>query len=156
MKHKTSIEQRIRGWFPKEYKLALAQKMPKPRWWKPFWALSAVGLVVAAVLTVLLLKIPLERAIPELGFAFVCLGIAYYIRVRPSITINRAVYVLIGVTPVGFVLGILWEFTVGSLLNGYVGAYPALLISLAIWLPIGGFIGDCIGKKRSYILPLSA
>jgi hypothetical protein len=129
--------------------------MSKPNWWKPFWALSAVGLLIIAVITVLLLKIPLERAIPEVGFAFACLGIAYYIRVRPSVSINRAVYILIGVTPIGFVLGILWAFTVGSLLNGYVGAYPALLISLAIWLPIGGFIGDWMGKKRSYMLPLS-
>ena len=102
MKHKTSIGQRIRGWFPKEYTFALTQKMPKPSWWKPFWALSALGIVVAAVVTVLLLKIPIERAIPELGFAFACLGIAYYIRVRPSTSINRAVYVLIGITPIGW------------------------------------------------------
>ena len=143
------------GWLPKGYSTAFAEKMSKLRWWRPFWTLSAVGIVVAAVVTVLLLKIPLERALPELGFAFACLGIAYYIRVRPAITINRAVYVLIGVTPLGFVLGIIWAFSVGTLLMGIVGSYPALLISLAVWCPIGAFIGDWLGKKRSYQLPPS-
>lgn len=61
---------------------------------------------------------------------------------------------LIGVAPIGFVLGIIWAFSVGTLLAATVGSYPSLLISLAVWCPIGAFIGDWIGKKRNYQLPL--
>jgi MFS family permease len=129
--------------------------MTTPPWWKPFWALSAAGIVVSAVVAVFLFQFPLNRAALAVGLAFVCLGIAYYIRVKPSVSVNRAVYILLGVSPVGFLLGIVWAFTVGSLLSVVVGAYPSLLLSLAVWCPVGAFIGDWVGKKRNYSLLLS-
>ena len=150
-----SLENRLRGWVPKEHRIVFAQKGAKPRWWNPFWISAIVVNILWLLFGFSVLHLSVDRLVTVAIFTAIAIGFAYYIRVKPSIAINRAVYVLIGVTPIGFVLGILWELTVGSLLNGYVGAYPALLISLAIWLPIGGFIGDWIGKKRNYILPLS-
>ena len=155
MKDIKRLENRIRGWFPKDYGIALAEKMPKPRWWTPLWISAIVVNIFWLLFGFFVLHLSIERLIIVAVVTAAAGGFAYYIRVKTSIKINRAVYVLIGVTPIGFVLGILWELSVGSLLNGYVGAYPALLISLAIWLPIGGFIGDWIGKKRCYQLPLS-
>lgn len=43
---KKSLENQIRGWIPKEYRVALAQKMSKPSWWKPFWIVSALGIII--------------------------------------------------------------------------------------------------------------
>jgi hypothetical protein len=150
-----TLEKRIRGWVPKEHRIVFAQKVAKPWWWNPLWISAIVANILWLLFGFSVLHLSVDRLVTVAVVTAVALGFAYYIRVKPSIAINRAVYVLIGVTPIGFALGILWELTVGSLLNGYVGAYPALLISLAIWLPIGGFIGDWIGKKRNYILPLS-
>lgn len=155
MNVKKRVENPIQGWLPKEYNFALAQKIPKPSWWTPLWISAVLVNVLWLLFGFFVLHLSFERIIIVAVVTAAAGGFAYYIRVRPSITINRAVYVLIGVTPIGFVLGILWELSVGSLLNGIVGAYPALLISLAIWLPIGAFIGDWIGKKRCYQLPLS-
>ncbi len=150
-----SWKDQIRGWVPKEYRIAVAQNVAKPWWWNPLWISAIVVNILWLLFGFAVLHLPVYQLVIVAVVTAVAGGFAYYIRIRPSVTINRAVYVLIGVTPIGFVLGILWELTVGSLLNGYVGAYPALLISLAIWLPIGGYIGDWIGKKRCYVLPLS-
>lgn len=150
-----TLEKRLRGWIPKGYRTAFGQKVSKPSWWRPLWVSAIVANIFWLLFGFYVLHLSVYRLVIVAFVSAVAIGFAYYIRVKPSITINRAVYVLIGVTPIGFVLGILWEFAVGSLLNGLVGAYPALLISLAIWLPIGGFIGDWLGKKRNYSLPLS-
>jgi hypothetical protein len=46
MKPKNTVENRIRGWLPKEANLAYAHKSPKPRWRKPVWiTLALVGAV---------------------------------------------------------------------------------------------------------------
>jgi hypothetical protein len=150
-----SLENRIRGWIPKDYRIAFGQKVSKPSWWRLLWISAIVANILWLLFGFAVLHQSVDRLVIVAFVSAVAIGFAYYIRVKPSTTINRAVYVLIGVTPIGFVLGILWELSVGSLLNGYFGAYPALLISLAIWLPIGGFISDCIGKRRNYMLPLS-
>ena len=155
MKALKSLENCLRGWIPNDYRIAFGQKVSKPSWWRPLWISAIVANIFWLLFGFAVFHLSVDRLVIVAVVSGVAICFAYYIRVKPSITINRAVYVLIGVTPIGFVLGILWELTVGSLLNGYVGAYPALLISLAIWLPIGGFIGDWIGKKRNYILPLS-
>jgi hypothetical protein len=44
-----SLENRIRGWLPKEYKAAYLNNSLKPRWRKPYWI--ALILVSAAVLS---------------------------------------------------------------------------------------------------------
>lgn len=80
-----NLEARIRGWLPKEYNFALAQKMPKPSWWKPLWIVSVIGIIISALVLFLIGSTP-ERVILGVVFAFLGLGGAYYIRVRPSIT----------------------------------------------------------------------
>jgi len=90
------------------------------------------------------------------ALTLVCICIAYYIRVRQSMKVNRALYILLGITPIGFGLWIIWCISgIGRLITSLSGALPSLLISWAVCYGIGAFIGDWIGKRRNYRLPLS-
>jgi hypothetical protein len=164
MSIKNRLESVIRGWFPKEPsipkgKLKVAEakvSKPKPWWWKPLWIITIVGVLISSLVTIFLLNVPLIRAIGGLALSFICIGFAYYIRVRPSMRINRAVYILIGITPIGFGIWIVWSISgIGMWVTNTVGPFPSLIISWVVCLGIGALIGDRIGKKRDYMLPLS-
>ncbi len=131
-------------------------KTPKPRWWKPLW-IAVVAVNVAWILFgFFILQYPIERVALLTLFTFFCLGFAYYIRVRPSLKVNRTLYVLLGITPIGFAIWIVFAISgLGRWLTNTVGAFPSLLIGWAVCLSIGALIGDWIGKKRNYQLPLS-
>ena len=78
------------------------QKPAKPKWWKPLWILTAISMVGSGVFTYFFLQREFIRIIIyEIIFSLVLAG-AYYIRVRPSIKINKLVYILFGITPIGF------------------------------------------------------
>jgi hypothetical protein len=164
MSIKKRLENQIKGWFPKEpnmtgnkVKMADAEvKTSKPRWWKPLW-ITVVAVNVAWILFgFFVLHYPIERVALLTLFTFFCIGIAYYIRVRPSLKVNRTVYVLLGITPIGFSLWIVFAISgLGRWLTNTVGAFPSFIIGWAVFLSIGAFIGDWIGKRRNYQLPLS-
>ena len=162
MNPKRYLENRIRGWLPKEpnlpsnkVKMADAKtKAPKPRWWRPLWIVTVLGPSVSGLVSFLIFSVPLERVIMLLFFAFACIGFAYYIRVRPSIKVNRAVYIILGISPIGFGLSLAWGFTIGRYITPLLGIW-GFFIGLIVPCTIGAFIGDWIGKRRSYQLPLS-
>ena len=131
-------------------------KGSKPRWWKPLWIAVLLTTIASGVVGYFLLHVPVERAVSAVALTFVCIGIAYYIRVRPSMRVNRALYILLGITPIGFILWVIWAVSgIGRLITNMVGALPSLLISWIVCYGIGAFIGDWIGKRRNYRLPLS-
>ncbi len=137
------------------------QKPSKPKWWKPLWILTAISMVGSGVFTYFFLQREFIRIIIyEIIFSLV-LGGAYYIRVRPSIKINKLVYILFGITPIGFGLWILYAVMCGltnfcHFLNNLRPYGPWLNLTFQIILfIIGGFIGNFFGKKRDYRLPLS-
>jgi len=131
-------------------------KSSKPRWWKPLWIAVLLTTIASGVVGYFLLHVPVERAVSAVALTFVCIGIAYYIRVRPSMRVNRALYILLGITPIGFILWVIWAVSgIGRLITNMVGALPSLLISWIVCYGIGAFIGDWIGKRRNYRLPLS-
>jgi hypothetical protein len=111
------------------------------------------GPIVSGLVSFLIFGIPLERVIALLFFAFACIGFAYYIRVRPSIKVNRAVYVMLGISPIGFCLSLVWIFTIGRYTTPLLGIL-GFFIGLIVPCTIGAFIGDWIGKRRNYQLPL--
>ena len=161
---KKRLESAIRGWFPKEPKMPRDKvKMaetkvskPKPWWWKPLWIGTILLTIISGVATYFLLDVPLARAVIGIVLTFLCIGIAYYIRVRPSMKVNRAIYILLGVTPIGFTLWIIWAVSgIGRWITEMVGSGPSLLISWVVCYGIGAFIGDWIGKSRNYILPMT-
>ena len=130
-------------------------KGSKPRWWKPLWIAVLLMTIAAGVVGYFLLHVPLERMVSGVALTFLCVGIAYYIRVRPSIKVNRAIYILLGITPIGFVLWIAYALTIGRHVTNYLGAWTSLIISFTVPYIIGAFIGDWIGRRRNYRLPLS-
>ena len=137
------------------------QKPSKPKWWKPLWILTTISMVVSGILGYFLFHIDYIRIIMyEIVFSLV-LGSAYYIRIRPSMKVNKVVYILLGITPIGFGLWILYAVVCGLtnfcyfLNNLRPYGYLLNLAFQIILFVIGGFIGNWIGKKRDYRLPLS-
>lgn len=156
MNLKKYLENRIHGWLPKSSILKLAHKTEKPRWWRPLWIVSLIGILISALVLFLSGYVPLERTILGLVISFLCLGIAYYIRVKPSMKVNRGLYVLLGITPLGFSLWMGLAFSgLWRLLTNTIGAFPSLILSWVVCLGVGALIGDWIGKRRNYQLPLS-
>jgi zinc transporter ZupT len=97
----------------------------------------------------LISHIPLETAVIYLVIALVFEGIAYYARVRPSISLNRAMYILLGVTIGGF----LWLVSMIFLSRIYTQGLSedvVIVIILIVCLGIGALIGDTIGRLRDY------
>ncbi len=78
-----------------------------------------------------------------------------YIRVKPSKRVNKGVYILLGILPIGFGFYLLYGLTGMSRLLISLGFWWLNIIILIILLVIRGFIGNWIGKKRDYRLPMS-
>ncbi len=137
------------------------QKPSKPKWWKPLWILTAISMVGSGVFTYFFLHGELIHIIIlEIIFSLVLVG-AYYIRVRPSIKVNKLLYIFFGITPIGFGLVILYALICGiTNFSTFImsfkpfGSWLQLGIIIGLFT-IGGFIGNWFGKKRDYRLPLS-
>jgi len=137
------------------------QKPSKPKWWKPLWILIAISMVGSGFFTYFFLHGEFVLIIIfEIIFSL-CLGVAYYIRVRPSIKVNKLVYIFFGITPIGFGLFMLYALICGITNFGqfivsfkHFGSWLQLGIIIGLFT-IGGFIGNWIGKKRDYRLHLS-
>jgi hypothetical protein len=128
----------------------------KPWWWKPLWISVILSSAVLGVVGHLVWHVPIERIVGGVALTFLCTGVAYYIRVRPSRKVNRVMYVLVGITPIGFILWIFWAVSgIGRWITAMVGALPSLLISWAVCYGTGALIGDWIGRRRNYRPPLS-
>jgi hypothetical protein len=164
MSLKNRLELMFRGWFPKEPKMPKAKlKMaeakvskPKPWWWKPLWIITVLLTLVIGVVSYSLLDISILRAVGALALSLLCIGFAYYIRVRPSMRVNRAIYILIGITPIGLVLSLISVFTLNrTLLLNRSGTWPVTLLCIGICFGVGALIGDWIGKRRGYTLMMS-
>jgi hydrogenase/urease accessory protein HupE len=121
----------------------------KPRWWTPYWIAIVISTIVLGIIIPLISHIPLETAVIYLVIALVFEGIAYYARVRPSISLNRAMYILLGVTIGGF----LWLVSMIFLSRIYTQGLSedvVIVIILIVCLGIGALIGDTIGRLRDY------
>jgi len=129
---------------------------PKPIWWKPLWIAVLLLTIASGVVSYFLFSVALERVVGGLALTIFCISIAYYIRVRPSMKVNRAIYILLGISPIGFLLWIVFAVSgIGRWLTDNLGAWPSLIIGFTAPYIIGAFIGDWIGKRRNYQLPLS-
>ena len=128
----------------------------KPKYQKRFWVAVIIA-YIGTIITLLLFQTNIIRIL-LLGLIFgIALGIAYYIRIRPSLKTNKIVYIIFGVTPIGFGLWLLYglsgmsKFLI-SLGSWYIQLNILIMISIFV---IGGLIGNWIGKKVDYRLPFS-
>ncbi|MDH5460866.1 MAG: hypothetical protein OEX09_01375 [Candidatus Bathyarchaeota archaeon] len=129
----------------------------KPWWWKPLWISVILSAIALGVVGYILWHVPLERLAGGLALTLFCISISYYIRIKPSMRVNRVLYILLGISPIGFSLWILIALSgIGKFLAtlGPCGILASMLL-LPIPYIIGVFIGDWIGRKRNYRLPLS-
>ncbi|PVX23072.1 MAG: hypothetical protein CW691_11690 [Candidatus Bathyarchaeum sp.] len=163
MNLKNRLEHFVRGWIPKEPSIPRGtpkmvetkSSRPKPWWWKPYWILLVILTIVFSLVPSFFTQVTIERAIFGLLATLLCMGFAYYIRVRPSMRINRALFILLGITPIGFVLWVICVFILNrTLLLGASGTWPFAVLCAAVCFGLGALIGDWIGKKRNYILPM--
>jgi len=163
MNLKKYLEKRIHGWLPKEpnlpsnkVKMSEAKtKVTKPRWWKPLWMALVAIAVIFGVINYFLFHYPLSSVIGGMAITLLGIGAAYYIRVRPSMKVNRVVYICLGLG-IGWVMWIIYAITgVGRWVTDTFGVWPSLIIGFAVFYTIGALIGDWIGKRRNYQLPLS-
>jgi DNA-binding transcriptional ArsR family regulator len=125
------------------------------------WLVFAVATVTLSILTGYFLKIPLERQVITLTILLLSFGFAFYIRIKPSRSGNRAFYISIGALGIGFVLwfliaslvlfsGLRWQIVDAT---GNFGDNFTVFTTLIICWIVGGFIGDLIGKSRNYKIP---
>ena len=131
------------------------------RWWKPLWIVAVILMVGWGVFSYFFLHSDFVRIIIYEIILSLVLGTAYYIRVKPSKKVNKVVYILFGITPIGFGLWILFAIVCGltnfcHFLNNLrpYGYLLNLTFQICLFV-IGGFIGNWIGKKRDYFLRLS-
>lgn len=131
-------------------------KGSKPWWWKPLWIGVILSTIVLGFANFFLWHVPLERVVGGVALTLFCVGIAYYIRIRPSRRVNRGIYVLLGISPIGFSLWIVYALSgIGRFLTTHLGPGASLIVGFTVPYIIGAFIGDWIGKRRNYRLPLS-
>ncbi len=96
-------------------------KGSKPWWWKPLWITVLLTTIASGVVGYFLLHVSLERTVGGVALTFLMIGFAYYIRVRPSRKVNRGLYILFGITPIGFLLWIIYGLTIGRWLTTHLG-----------------------------------
>jgi hypothetical protein len=158
LKRLEALERQIRGWLPKDSILSSPHKMPRPWWWRPFWG-SCIALMVALAIIQYSYRVaPMGTILEGVVLASVLLGASYYIRIRPRLTVNRAIWILFGITPIGFfIFAILFASGTGGYIGDTLGSTPDTLGGWLILVPfiIGAFIGNWIGKRRNYRLPMS-
>jgi DNA-binding transcriptional ArsR family regulator len=124
------------------------------------WLVLFSATVILTVFTGYFLKIPLERQAITLTILLLSFGFAFYIRLKPSKSGNRAIFIALGAIFIGFALwflitsvvlfsGLRWQIVNAT---GNLGDDFTVLSTLIICWIVGGFIGDLIGKKRNYKL----
>jgi VIT1/CCC1 family predicted Fe2+/Mn2+ transporter len=121
----------------------------EPRWWKPYWITLFIATIIVGVSVPIFTHFPLEKAATYLALALIAEGIAYYGRVKQSITLNRIMYILLGV----FIGGVLWiisAFFLSRIFTQGPNEDVAIVVSLAVCFGLGALIGDSIGRARHY------
>ena len=129
-----------------------SQPKPKPKWFTPYWAALIVltVIVTGVVIPVFGHQAP-EKAVIYTAAALLSIGLAIYIRVKPSVKLNKVIYV--GV--LGFAIGcILWFvgliIAVFSLPHTDAVEDQLFVVLTALSFTLGPLLGYLIGKARHF------
>lgn len=128
------------------------QPKPKPKWFTPYWALLIVlTIIVVGVVIPFFGHQSLEKAAVYTAAALLVIGLDIYIRVKPSVTINKVMYV--GV--LGFVIGCLFWFAgliiaTVTLPRTEATADWLFVVLTALSFTLGPLLGYLIGKARHF------
>ena len=128
------------------------QSKAKPKWFNPYWAVLFVSTVIMVGIVIPIFgHQPLERTIFYAAISLLIVGFGYYIRVKPSITLNKIVYVGL----LGFFIGdILWflglVIAVISLPHTDAMENTIFVVLTTVSFTVGPIIGYLIGKSRNF------
>lgn len=129
----------------------------KSIYWKRYWIALIIAYTGSSIVLIIFLKDQLRTTLILTIIFGVALIVSYYIRIRPSMIVNKIVYTALGVTTIGFGLCFLYGVIgISRLLVSFGSWYIELnLIDLGLLLTIGGFLGYYFGKRRDFRLPYS-
>ena len=125
------------------------KQVSKPKWFTPYWIVIIVATVIIGVIPIILRSVSFEQGILLLSLVLIFEGAAYYGRVKPSIALNRVMYILLGF-PIGFVLWLIPAYFLSRIYTQGTNEDIAIIASSIICIGIGMLIGDMIGKLRHY------
>ena len=142
----------VRGWLPEES--VASGQAPRPWWWKPIWTIGLLGCVVVALVD-FYQGVPPAAIIAGAALFTVLFGSSFYIRVRANLSVNRAFWLFFGFCPIGFAIFVAEALAMKPFIN--IGSLPGAAGLPASIAPFaaGIYLGDWIGKRRNYRLPLS-
>jgi hypothetical protein len=119
------------------------------------WIIFTIASVIIAVLNGYFLNISFERVLGVIVIIFVTFGFAFYIRIKPSKSGNRFFFIGIGVSIIGSVLTLFFMYIMNvTRMSRNANANFYLVLALVIFFILGGLIGDLIGKRRNYVIPM--
>jgi DNA-binding HxlR family transcriptional regulator len=118
--------------------------------------------VILAIVIGFVWNVPLERTALVVIVTVLSFGFAFYIRVKPTRTGNRVFFIAIGTFCLGFVFwalitllilhsGLRWQ--IQSATGPFGDDFVAATTLIICWI-LGGWVGDLIGKRRNYIIPM--
>lgn len=125
------------------------------------WIILFAATVATTILNVYFF-IPLQRTALILAIEILSFSFAFYIRIRPSHSGNRAFFIAVGALFLGFIFwflitslilfsGLRWQIISST---GNIGDDFVVLSTLIICWIVGGFVGDLIGRRRNYVIPM--
>ena len=81
-------------------------RVKQPNWMKPYWIALTVSALAFAAVSYFYLNVPVERVFASTVLVLFSISLGYYIRVKPNVKVNRAMYIVLGVVVLGFILWI--------------------------------------------------
>ena len=131
----------------------LEAKKSKPRWWTPYWIVLIVLTIITGFALPVFLNAPLEKGILAMILTLLLLCFAYYIRVKPSIRINRILYIVVFGGLFGAI--IMFFMAVSGIvrwMTNVVGLndVTVYILTFVVSFGIGVILGDLFGRYRNY------
>ena len=124
-------------------------KPPEPKWWKPYWIILVISIIILGITMPYFTSIPFETSIFYMIITLIGLGIAYLVRVKQSIQINKMLYIILGIC-IAFPI---WMISIPIQNRLYAQGYNDWLIfivGLVGWFGVGCLIGFIIGRARNW------
>ena len=118
-------------------------------------AFAAIGASVFILgLVGYLVGLPVNGIIEGGMLALVALAASYYLRIRPNPRTNRIIFIGLGVTPIGFLLWVVESVVLNWFVSLNSVSWIVFLANTLIVFLIGAIVGDWLGRRRSYRLPM--
>ena len=125
-------------------------KKQRPRWYTAYWIVIIALTTVIGFILILFRQTNFEFGILSLVIILLVEFAAYYVRVKPSLTLNRIMYIMVGV-PLGFVIWIsFWMLIMRQIYPQGSKSWTIVILSIIGCYAVAFLIGDLVGRLRHY------